>query len=146
MPGAETRAETKAQQELSELLGKHATPQTSDIRISDIDSLLDEERNAEIASKERAARFNSRALNQSLKQLKEEHELRKRFMPFVYWLVVGVIGSTIVLLMVSGIVSACGKTFLSDKVLITLLTATVADILGIFYIAIRWLYPKQTNP
>ena len=143
MAGAETKVETNAQHQLSNLLGEQTDLQPS-VRMVDLESLSEEERDAEIASKEQVARFNLRARNQTLRQLKEEHELRKRFMPFVYWLVVSVIGSTILLLLLSGIVNACGNTFLSDKVLITLLTATVADILGIFYIAIRWLYPKQT--
>ena len=144
MAGAESKAETSAQHELTDLLGEQTELQPS-VRMVDLESLSDEERDAEIASKEQVARFNLRAKNQTLRQLKEEHELRKKFMPFVYWLVVGVIGSTIFLLLVTGIVNACGKIFLSDKVLITLLTATVADILGIFYIAIRWLYPKQPS-
>lgn len=143
MAGAESKAETKAQRELTDLIGEQVDPPFSVVRQADLESLLDDERDAEIASKEQVARFNVRARNQTLRQLKEEHELRKRFMPFVYWLVVGVIGSTLMLLLVAGIVNACGSSFLSDKVLITLLTATVADILGIFYIAIRWLYPKQ---
>lgn len=143
MAGAEAKAETKAQRELTDLIGEQVDPPFSVVRQADLESLLDDERDAEIASKEQVARFNVRARNQTLRQLKEEHELRKRFMPFVYWLVVGVIGSTLMLLLVAGIVNACGSSFLSDKVLITLLTATVADILGIFYIAIRWLYPKQ---
>lgn len=144
MAGAETKVETSAQHEITDLLGDQTELQPS-VRMVDLESLSEEERDAEIASKEQVARFNLRARNQTLRQLKEEHELRKRFMPFVYWLVVGVIGSTILLLLLAGIVNACGKSFLSDKVLITLLTATVADILGIFYIAIRWLYPKQTT-
>ena len=142
MAGTESKVETSAQREITDLLGAETNSQPA-VRLVDLEALPDDERNAEIASKEQVARFNVRARNQTLKQLKEEHELRKRFMPFVYWLVVGVIGSTIVLLLVAGIVNACGHNFLSDKVLITLLTATVADILGIFYIAIRWLYPKQ---
>lgn len=127
---------------LKELIGDEQADGFA-IKPSDIEALSEEERNAEIVNKEKAARIYERLCNQLIKQRKDEHELRKKFMPFVYWLVVGVIGSTILMLAAAGIVNACGKTFLSDKVLITLLTATVADILGIFYIAIRWLYPKQ---
>lgn len=144
MAGAEAKAETSAQRELSDLLGEQAESQPA-IRLADFEALPEEECAAELSMKERVARFSLKAQNQTLRQLKEEHELRKKFMPYVYWLVVGVIGSTILLLLVAGIVNACGKSFLSDKVLITLLTATVADILGIFYIAIRWLYPKQVE-
>lgn len=144
MAGAEAKAETSAQRELSDLLGEQAESQPA-IRLADFEALPEEECAAELSMKERVARFSLKAQNQTLRQLKEEHELRKKFMPYVYWLVVGVIGSTILLLLVAGIVNARGKSFLSDKVLITLLTATVADILGIFYIAIRWLYPKQVE-
>lgn len=105
-----------------------------------LQDLQDDEKSAEIASKELVNRFTSSLNRQLLKQLRDEHNLRKKFMPYVYWLVVGVLAATFVILIASGWVSACGHTFLSDKVLITLLTGTVIDIIGILYIAVRWLF------
>lgn len=102
--------------------------------------LLDEETSSEIASKEAVNRFTAHINRQLLKQLRDEHNLRKKFMPYVYWLVVGVLIMTFGILIASGCVRACGHKFLSDKVLITLMTGTVIDIIGILYIAIRWLF------
>lgn len=142
MNGNDAIVISRAEQELAALIG--TPPQDNPaVRMIDLEALSEDECTAEVANKEQVARFSEKMAKQRLKQHKEEHELRKRFMPYVYWLVVGVIGSTIALLIAAGCVNANGYTFLSDKVLMTLLTATVADILGIFYIAIRWLYPKS---
>lgn len=142
MGASEADVESSAERKIADLLGA-SVEQLPSVRLVDLQSLPDDERDAEVVSKERAARFSERMNNQLLKQLRDEHNLRKHFMPYVYWLVVGVIGSTILLLVAAGCVNACGRAFLSDKVLITLLTATVADILGIFFIAIKWLYPQS---
>ena len=139
---SEAEVESSAEQKIIDLLGKSGH-QTQAVRLVDLQSLPEDERDAELVSKEKAARFSERMNNQLLKQLRDEHNLRKHFMPYVYWLVVGVIGSTLLLLVAAGCVNAAGRSFLSDKVLITLLTATVADILGIFFIAIKWLYPQS---
>lgn len=129
---------------LTTLVGGADTPNPV-VRAEDILSLPDDEKVAELANKEQAARINLRMCKQLLKQLKEEHELRKKFMPYVYWLVVGVLAATFVILIISGCVRACGHKFLSDKVLIAILTGTVIDIIGILYIAVRWLFrqPKK---
>lgn len=95
-----------------------------------------EEAKSEIQSKEMLLRIQ----NAYLKQIKEEHNLRKKFVPYVYWLVVGLLASTLLILITNGILCACGKQFLSDGILMALMGSTLADIIGILYIAIRWLF------
>ena len=92
-------------------------------------------------TKEMVLRFQSAYL----KQIKEEHNLRKRFVPYVYWLVVGLLLATFLLLLVNGIVSACGRKFLSDKILMALMGSTLADIVGILYIAVKWLFVSSVR-
>lgn len=142
MEVSESAVERSAGRQLESLIGENVD-QPIPVRLPDLDSLQEDERNAEIASKEKVVRFYEKLFSQELKQRREEHELRKRFMPRVFWLVVGVLSSTVGLLIASGCVNACGGRFLSDKVLITLLTATVADIIGILIIVLQWLYPKK---
>lgn len=144
MDRSESAVELSAERKLDDLLG-NADEKPLPVRLADLGSLQDDERNAEIVSKEKVARFNDRLQQQMLKQLREEHQLRKRFMPYVFWLVVGVLIASVVLLSAAGVCNACGLVFLTDKVLITLLTATVADVLGILYIAMRWLYPQHSS-
>ena len=142
MECSESVVERSAEKQLESLIGKEVELQVP-VRLPDLEALPAEERNAEFASKEKVVRFYERLCSQALKQRREEHELRKRFMPRVFWLVVGVLGASVLLMLLSGICNALGASFLSDKVLITLLTATVADVLGILYIAMRWLYPHH---
>lgn len=143
MADCEQTIEVSIEKQLDSLIGD-VVEGPLPVRMKDLESLPDDERDAEIVSKERVARFNDRLQRQMLKQARDEHEMRKRFMPYVFGLVVGVLGASFLLLLISGICTACGLVFLSDKVLITLLTATVADVLGILYIAMRWLYPQHS--
>lgn len=122
---------------------------TADRNVADVpdDSCLDasvvgnEEAKGENRSKEMVLRYQSAYL----KQLKEEHNLRKRFVPYVYWLVVGLLIATLAMLTANGILTACGKRFLSDKILMALMGSTLADIIGILYIAVRWLFVSSTK-
>jgi hypothetical protein len=40
--------------------------------------------------------------------------------------------------------SACGFA-LSEKVLIVLITSTTANVLGLFYVVAKWLYPSPSE-
>lgn len=100
-----------------------------------------EEAKSENRSKEMVLRFQ----NAYLKQIKEEHNLRKKFVPYVYWLVVGLLAATLIIVAVNGIITACGGAFLSDKILMALMGTTLADIVGILYIAVRWLFVTSVN-
>jgi hypothetical protein len=73
-------------------------------------------------------------------RLRDVHELRKEYIPRLFgltcvWLVV----VTVFLWRVAG-----GWNFyLSDNVLIALITSTTINVIGIFLIAARWLFPTQ---
>lgn len=116
-------------------------PDVADMAGPDADVVNFEEVRSENKSKEIALRFK----NAYLKQLKDEHNLRKKFVPYVYWLVVGLLLATFALLTANGVCRACGRLFLSDKVLLALMGSTLADIVGILYIAVRWLFVSSVR-
>ena len=107
----------------------------------DIDVVDCDEAKSDNKTKEMVLRFQSAYL----KQIKDEHNLRKKFMPYVYWLVVGLLSATFFLLLLNGIVSAFGGKFLSDKILMALMGSTLADIVGILYIAVKWLFVSSVR-
>lgn len=70
---------------------------------------------------------------------KEEHQLRKLFLHFVFWFVV----AFVVAVMTCLVLCATGVFHLTEKVQMTLLGTTTIDIVGLLYIAFKWLFPKR---
>lgn len=52
------------------------------------------------------------------------------------------IGTVVVVIILQGFSSRTGFV-LSDKILLTLITTTTVNVLGLFLIALNYLYPKQ---
>jgi len=88
---------------------------------------------------EKLALANER-LEDENERLRDVHELRKEYIPKLFgltciWLVV----VTVFLWRAAG-----GRDFyLYDNVLIALITSTTINVIGIFLIAARWLFPTQ---
>ena len=111
--------------------------------------LSKEETESELAAKESAARkaqineaeANRRAAEaeQALKERRDEHELRKSFLDRVFSFATTVVFFALIM---TFCVSA-GILHLSDTVLVTLLTATIAHVLGSLFIAFKWLFPQR---
>lgn len=94
----------------------------------------------EVISRSRKENQGLKEANQKLQQAADEHSLRirtfnKLFILMVFWLII-----TIVTLVLSGGLDSFN---LSDAVLITLLSTTTLNVLGIFAIAAKWLFPKK---
>ena len=73
-------------------------------------------------------------------QLNDVHELRKEYIPKLFWLTVGWLAFVV------GIVwrvAADREFYLSDNILIALITSTTVNVIGIFVIAARWLFPHN---
>lgn len=80
-------------------------------------------------------------LSDENEELKDIHELRKEYIPKLFILTVVWLGFVVFLLLM---VAQGAKTFyLSDNVLIALITSTTVNVIGIFLIAARWLFPKK---
>lgn len=75
-----------------------------------------------------------REKDEEIERCKDEHNLRKRFLNYVFWFVVSFVVLTLAIVVWSD---------LSDKVLMTLLTTTTANIIGILLIAFKWLFPSR---
>lgn len=88
------------------------------------------------------------AMGESLEETKrkqelgEQHEVhltRLGYVPKLFWLIVGW------LVVASAFLAFAGFGFygftLSEKVLIALITSTTANVLGLFYVVAKWLYP-----
>ena len=88
---------------------------------------------------EKLALANER-LEDENERLRNVHELRKEYIPRLFGLTcVWLIVVTVFLWRVAG-----GRDFyLYDNVLIALITSTTINVIGIFLIAARWLFPTQ---
>ncbi len=81
-------------------------------------------------------------LLEKLKQSKDLHSLRKQWFPTLFKVCV-----VWLLLILAVIISAgwCPACKLADSVLIALATTTTINVLGMFIIAARWLFPCENK-
>lgn len=79
-------------------------------------------------------------LSQGRRHRDDVHRMRKKFAPWLFGLV------CIWLIVVSTAIFFTGFNFyefnLSDKVLIAFIATTTANVLGLFYVVAKWLYPN----
>lgn len=80
-----------------------------------------------------------REKDQILDERGDEHSLRKTYIQASFVLVVGVTFTALFLTVAAGM----KWLELSDTVIITLLTTTTANVIGILLIAFNWLFPKR---
>ncbi len=84
-----------------------------------------------------------RRIYQELKEVGDKHALRVRFS----WCIFGLLCVWLALVVVC-VFMAGFKTrgfVLSEKVLITFITSTTIDVIGVFGIAAKWIYPKPVQ-
>lgn len=82
-----------------------------------------------------------REKDQLLEEHHEEHELRKTYIRSTFVFVAGV---TFISLFVT-VSTGLRWVKLSDTVLVTLLTTTIANVLGCLFIAFHWLFPRRSE-
>lgn len=80
-----------------------------------------------------------REKDQILSERDDEHELRKTYIRSSFTLVVGVTFAAMFLTTANGL----KWIELSDTVVVTLLTTTTTNVIGILLIAFNWLFPKR---
>ncbi|MDR1091331.1 MAG: hypothetical protein LBL79_09670 [Prevotella sp.] len=76
-----------------------------------------------------------------LKSSTQDREERKNYAYKVYWLILGFLAITLGIVIASGIERLC--FYLSDSVLIVLLTTTSANVIGIFMAVVRYLFKQK---
>lgn len=67
------------------------------------------------------------------------HELRRTYTPYLFYMTVG----WLIFVAALVIASAAGWSRLTELVLIALITTTTTNIIGMFVIAARWLFPSK---
>lgn len=70
----------------------------------------------------------------------EVHKMRKKFAPYLFGLVCFWLVVVSISVFLSGF--ALWGFNLSDKVIITFIATTTANVLGLFYVVAKWLYPN----
>ncbi len=133
-------SESSIDRELNELIGSlELQPTSKAIREKDIVSLTEDEVKAELDRKENAQRNFNKWFRAFLKQRDEEHELRKLYLYKTFKFVSYVTMVALAMTFMKGV----GGMNLSDSVVITLLTTTIANVIGCLLIAFHWLFPKR---
>lgn len=111
-----------------ESIAKPELPSGDDVH--DDAALTPEERRFEVQRRDQIIREK----DEEIERCRDEHRLRKYFLNCVFWFVVAFVAATLAIVSLSG---------LSDRVLMTLLTTTTANIIGILLIAFKWLFPAR---
>lgn len=78
-------------------------------------------------------------LKQRVKEATETHDLRKEYLPKLFWLIVVWLALVVAFVFATSI----GLITLSDSVLIAFITSTTVSVLGLFMLAGRWLFPSS---
>ena len=83
----------------------------------------------------------NRRLEDENDRLRDIHQLRKEYIPKLFIFTCLWLGAVVLVVFM---VAQASKTFyLSDNVLIALITSTTVNVIGIFLIAARWLFPAK---
>lgn len=108
----------------------------ADIPRSQEDVVQNAEREYEVARREQILREK----DDQIRRLNEVHGMRKKFLTalFVY-----LCGWSVVVVAVVWVDGFCVAFEMSDAVEITLLSTTLAQVIGITIVAFKWLFPKK---
>lgn len=83
--------------------------------------------------------FMLECLDSQLRQLNDNHSLRLSYTGKIFWLVVGWLVSVVVCVAMSGLSKWGFK--LSDGVMIAFITSTTVNVIGLFVLVAKWMYP-----
>ena len=79
-----------------------------------------------------------------LESFRQDTTERKKYAGRIFWVCAGWVMSIFAILILNGFGSVIGFR-LSDSVLLAAIGSTTANILGIFYIVARYLFPKRNG-
>ena len=85
--------------------------------------------------------YDVEAIKQHVKELVETHDLRKAYLPRLFWMIV----SWLIVVVLFVLAASIKWITLSDSVLIAFITSTTVSVLGLFIVAARWLFPQSGN-
>lgn len=76
----------------------------------------------------------------------ERRSLRAQYARQLFWLLCGSLVFVYFLLVCQGLQSLGNHSFfLSDKVLIAVISSTTANVIGLFYVVAKYLYPNSSR-
>lgn len=84
----------------------------------------------------------NKKLSLELTETKDTHSLRMSFSWGIFWLVLGWLICVVITVFLAGW-NIWGFT-LSDKVLITFITSTTINVIGLFGIVAKWMFPSNS--
>lgn len=87
--------------------------------------------------------YQVQALEQELLESKDTHNLRLDYSNKIFWLVCSWLICVAVSIFLSGF--KIGNFSLSDKVLITFITSTTINVVGLFIVVAKWMFPSNNN-
>ena len=96
------------------------------------------DRDATEESKNERERIDNEILKEQLAGKKQDREERKKFGTYVFWLIVGYLIAVFVLLVLAGF----GALSISEGVQIALLGTFSANVLGLFWMVMNYLFSK----
>ena len=96
------------------------------------------DRDATEESKYERERIGNDMLKEQLEGRRQDREERKKFGTYVFWLIVGYLIAVFLLLVLAGF----GALFISEGVQLTLLGTFSANVLGLFWMVMNYLFSK----
>lgn len=108
--------------------------------IDDLDRWASTEDTQLVADKSISTDFKTESRKEDLINRKQNREARRKYSIWIFWLLVGYLVVVFSILSLSACKCVCFE--LSDSVLITLLTTTTANVIGIFIIVVKYLFSK----
>jgi hypothetical protein len=94
---------------------------------------------------ENRLRYELYELRRQHEEAKEIHALRLRYVNRIFTLVVGWLSGVGVAILWTGFGGVNDRVFyLSDKVLIAFISSTTINVIGLFVVAAKWMYPNSS--
>lgn len=107
--------------------------------MSNYDRLLDSTQKIQLSSQtEEREKIENNRKKEELKTAKQNREERKKYAKWIFWLLVCYVLVVMVLLYFCGF----RLTTLSETVLVTLLSTTTVNMIGIFLVVTKYLFSK----
>lgn len=124
---------------LHELIIKAAKVEKTDVSFSSSDP----EPDLSLDLAEHQLFYQVETLKQQLKEAQDTHKLRLGYADKIFWLVCAWLIGVVIGVFMSGL-RAFGFS-LSDNVLITFITSTTVNVVGLFVVVAKWMFPNNKN-
>lgn len=116
------------------------------IDVQEVSKIPDEEINSISPTEAEDEAFRAQKLREGdlrIDQLKQDLDERKRYAAKIYRLIALWLGSLGIIILLQGVNLPKDFFSLSDSVLLALIGGTTANVLGMFFIVLKYLFPQQ---